>query len=356
MNKIINKALLYKEWINVKYVTVLTTLMLLYFKLFNGVMYELNMNQNLMKETGRLWTDRWFNNGIFKGEGYFLAMVFLIMILSIVLFTGEKTSETQGFIASMPFTRKQIIMNKWIIGVISILISFVITFIALSLFYGSNLNVIDTNLNPYSDIVKWFFIDVFQYIGIFTFIMFVQTVMGNSIVSAIVGGILLLVPWFLTITIQELIIRIGNYGYNDQIIITFDQIKKWINIYYYNLLEQEWYHVDGSEIGEMFRTFWYQNYELKIGIIILFTLTFLCLACIFYKKRKLEYNLRLIAFEKFEWIFICGVSICMGLFIGAILGFTSDNGVNMFLLWTIAGTILGYIVSKLVIKMFNYKG
>ena len=43
MSKIINKALFYKEWINVKWVTLLTIIILLYFKVY-GVISEYGFN------------------------------------------------------------------------------------------------------------------------------------------------------------------------------------------------------------------------------------------------------------------------------------------------------------------------
>jgi len=44
MNKIINKALFYKEWINVRWVTLFTAFVVLYFK-FYGVISALNQNK-----------------------------------------------------------------------------------------------------------------------------------------------------------------------------------------------------------------------------------------------------------------------------------------------------------------------
>ncbi|MFD3158812.1 ABC transporter permease subunit (plasmid) [Haloimpatiens sp. FM7330] len=349
MNKIINKSLFYKEWINVKYITILTTLILLYFKFF-GVISELNLNKMNIKENGEIWTNRWFNNGLFVRFSYFYVMVFIIILLAIVLFLGEKNSQTQGFIASMPFTRKEIIINKWIVGTFSIVISFGITYIALSLFYAANLNAIDTTLNPYSDIVKWFFIDVFQYVCIFTFIMFMQTIMGNSIVSSIVGGIILLVPYFIIGILNEIAYKTIEFQENNYICSIFAKLKAWLTIYQYNFPQQEWY--DNGK--DMFRTFYYTNYELKLVILFILTCLFLYLAYVFYKKRNLEYNLRLLAFKKLEPVFMCGFTVCAGLFIGAILGFGYSSNLNMFWLFTITGCIAGYFISKILVKTLSW--
>lgn len=355
MKKFINKALFYKEWINVRWITALTILILLYFKLF-GVISELNMNKMFMKEQGRVWTNRWFNNGLFINDKYYVVMIFVVMILAIILFIGEKTSETQGFTVSMPFTRKEIILNKWLVGVFSIIISFVVTFIALSLFYAANLYYIDTNLNPYLDIVKWLFMDMTFYCSIFTFIMFVQTVMGNSIVSSIVGAIILLVPIFVISIIREIVYQSTKVQYDDHIMIVFNKLEAWLNPYNYNSTQQQWYNIEHNNNKDMYRTFYYNNYELKLLILIVLTGLFLYLAYAFYKKRDLEYNLRLLAFNNLESVFIFGFSICVGLLLGATLGFGSSNdNLKLFWIWAIIGTIAGYFVSKILVKIFSQR-
>jgi ABC-type transport system involved in multi-copper enzyme maturation permease subunit len=350
MNKIINKGLFYKEWINVRWITLLTVVVLLYFKVY-GVISELDLNKTTMKQTGSVWTDRWFNNGLHMKTNYFIVMVFIVIILAMILFIGEKTSETQGFIASMPFTRKEIILNKWLVGVISILISFVVTYIFLSLFYAANINSLDTALNPYSDIVKWFFMDTFQYICIFTFMLLAQAVMGNSIVSSIVGGIILLVPFYITMIVLELITRITKYQF-----IAIDKFASWLNIYSYNGAEQVWTDTKLINGKDIYRTFYYNNYGVKLLIFFLLTCLFLYLAYVSYKKRNLEYNLRLIVFKNLELVFICGVAICLGLLAGAVFGFGySDQGLIAFSILAIIFTIIGYFISKLLLKIFSAK-
>ena len=159
MNKVINKALFYKEWINVRWVTVITIIVLLFYKLY-AVISLLNQNTMYMKYNSGMRINRWFNNGLYGGRrtessfnnviygvsNYYFVMIFVVIILAIILFTGEKTSETEGFIASMPFTRKEIVFNKWIVGVLSLLISFIVTYIFLSLFYVANINDLNTKI------------------------------------------------------------------------------------------------------------------------------------------------------------------------------------------------------------------
>ncbi|MGH4051888.1 MAG: hypothetical protein ACREVX_11170 [Clostridium sp.] len=117
-------------------------------------------------------------------------------------------------------------------------ISFAVTYGVLSLFYLINIGGIDTTLNSYSDIIKWFFMDMFQYICIFTFIMLIQSVMGNSIVSSIVGGIILLVPLFIIMISENLFYR--YYGFIEYISAVFDKFYRWLNIYSYNSPHQNY--------------------------------------------------------------------------------------------------------------------
>ncbi|MCB2293390.1 ABC transporter permease [Clostridium algoriphilum] len=347
MNKIINKALFYKEWINVRWVTLLTIIVLLYFKVY-GVISLLNQNKINIKQVGTIWTDRWFNNGLYYGGSYYFVMVCIVIILAIILFIGEKTSETQGFIASMPFTRKEIILNKWIVGVISLIISFIVTYIVLSLFYLANINTLNTTLNPYSDIVKWFFMDIFQYVFIFTFMMMAQAVMGNSIVAAIVGGIIIYVPSFILMVVQDLVVR--HYGFVEHIYKTFDKIAGWINIYSYNVTHQEWFNQEANSGKDMYQTFYYTNYKSKLLIFFILTCIFLYLAYLAYKKRNLEYNLRLIVFGNLRCVFIWGFAICLGLLGGSIFG---SEHLRVFGICTVIFIIIGYFISKLLLKVLS---
>ncbi|MPQ30699.1 hypothetical protein E4V42_04530 [Clostridium estertheticum] len=353
MSKILNKGLLYKEWINVRWVTLLTIITLLFFKVY-GIMTALN--QEKIHETRQGWVlpNRWFNNGIYRGDDhysiYLFIMVIVVIILAITLFIGEKTSENQGFIASMPFTRKEIIINKWLIGVLSLLISFLITYIFLSLFYFKNISSINTILNPYSDIVKWFFMDTVQYICIFTFMMLMQSVMGNSIVSGMIGGLILVIPTVILRLVQELVIR--YYQYNGYITIIIEKISYWINIYSYNVAKQKSFYPNPAENinQDYYKNFYYSNYISKLLVLFLLTCLFLFLANLAYKKRNIEYNLRLIAFKNLEPVFVGGVAICSGLLAGAIFG---NDRLRDFGIYFVIFTIIGYFISKLLLKVLS---
>jgi len=344
MNKIINKALFYKEWINVKWVTLLTIIVLLFYKVY-GVISQLNLNKIRIEQQGRFLPDTWFNNGLYVQNSYFFVMVFVVILLAIILFLGEKTSRTQGFVASMPFTRKEIILNKWLIGALSILISFVVTYIFLSLFYFANINGLDTTLNPYSDIIKWFFMDTLQYICIFTFMVLTQAVMGNSVVSGIVGGILLTVPLFITLQVGSLAIK---YHVIESASLFLIKVTDWLCIYSYNLTGS--INTEPTSSNQMYMILYYTNYKSKLLVLFLLTCLFLYLAYVSYKKRNLEYNLKLIVFKNLKLLFICGIALCSGI-IGSTV-FATEN-LNSFWIWFIISTIIGYFISKLLLKVLS---
>ncbi|MBU3184768.1 ABC transporter permease subunit [Clostridium estertheticum] len=351
MNRIINKALFYKEWINVKWITILTIVILLFYKAY-GVMTLLNQNKMYMKYNGVIRTDKWFNEGLYGGSSYYFVMVFVVIILAIILFVGEKTSETEGFIVSMPFTRKEIMLNKWLVGVVSLLISFIVTYILLSLLYFVNINNLDKTLNPYSDIVKWVFMDTFQYICIFTFIMLMQAVMGNSIVAGMIGGIILVVPTLISMVVRELVMI--YYRDSQSISIILDKICYWINIYSYNVAKQKSFYPNPAENinQDYYQNFYYSNYNLKLLVLLMLTCLFLFLAYVAYKKRNIEYNLRLIAFKNLEPVFIGGVAICSGILVIAIKGIGNQR-LSVFGIYFVIFTIIGYFISKLLLKVLS---
>ena len=344
MNKIVNKALFYKEWINVQWVTLLIIIILLLCK-FYGVITLFKYN------TGEL-NNRWFNNGLYEMDIYYFVMVLVVIALAIILFKGEKTSETQGFIASMPFTRKEIIFNKWFVGVVSIITSFVVIYIILSLIYIININNLNTTLNPYSDIIKWFFMDVLQYICIFTFMILIQVVMGNSIVAGIVGGIILWVPSFVVMVVQSVA---GIYLRSFQnMYILQDKIVGWINIYSYNIPYAAWVSPSVNNSRGAYRLIHYVNYKSKLLVLFILICLFLHLSYVAYKKRDLEYNLSLIVFDNLKPIFTWGFAFCLGILIGYIF---LDNGGVMGLrelgIIILIFTIIGYFIARLLVKMLS---
>ena len=343
MNKIINKALFYKEWINVKWATLLTIIILLYFKIY-GVMSGLNQIKISIKYKSNILNNRWFHDGLFGSQSYFIVMIFIVIILAIILFIGEKTSETGGFIVSMPFTRKEIILNKWLVGVLSILVSFVVTYITLSLIYVANIKIINTTLNPYSDIAKMVFIDGFQYICIFTFMMLIQTIMGNAIVSGIVGGMLLIVPYFIANVLQTVFERLQTqtqYTFS-----FFYRICNWVTTYTYILTHPDWVKVETNTIIQN------NTYRLEVLIFFILTCLFLYLTYVSYKKRNLEYNLRLIVFKNLEVVFRGGVAVCLGLLAGFVF---SRGSLSSFGIYFVAFTIIGYFISKLLLKVLSLR-
>ena len=117
-----------------------------------------------------------------------------------------------------------------------------------------------------------------------------------------------------------------------------------------------WINTEQNSIKEMYRTFYYNNYGVKLLIFFILTCLFLYLAYVSYKKRNLEYNLRLIVFRTLEPFFIWGVAVCLGLLAGAILGL-GHSGQNLiaFSILAIIFTIIGYFISKLLLKIFSAK-
>lgn len=342
MSRIINKALFYKEWINVKWVTMVTIITLLFYKGY-GVITLLNQNNEMIRRLGKIPSNRWFNNGLHMQDDYFFIMILIVIILSIVLFIVDKSSGNQGFIAAMPFTRKEIILNKWMAGVISLLISFVVTYVFLSLFYVLNISGMYRALNPYSDIVRWVLMNMAQSICIFTFMVLAQTVMGNSVVSGIVAGIMLIVPYFITWSIQNVLLR--YFGFVQSIRIRLDSIRYWLNVYQYNLA-----YTSNVNINDNYNPYYYTNYKLKLLVLFILTCLFLYLAYISFKKKDLEYNLKLFVFKNLEPVFMCVFAICTGFLVGLIFG---EYSLMAFWVYVITFIIVGYFVAKQLVKVLS---
>lgn len=312
----LNKALLYKDWKTTKWVAMLMSFSILFTKLFN-LMNNLHFQKLYIKSYGKAYPVAWFNYTLLNGEFYFVAMATLVALLSLVLFLNEK-GNSYGFLFSMPFTKKDIVKNKWFLGTSIILGSFLINALLIALFYLANLKFIDIYLNPFSDILKWFFINSTVYILIFTVFIFFQTIMGNVILSSIIAALAFWVPIFLLVIVSDLTRIFLKLSYDAKLPIPTDHIANYLCIFTYNtpsspsnVLTQD----------NPLNNYVYEGFSLKLLISWILIILFLGLSLYCFSNRKLEYNNKIVCNSKLEIAFKWCVSICTGLMIGAFVGF-----------------------------------
>jgi ABC-type transport system involved in multi-copper enzyme maturation permease subunit len=287
----------------------------------------------------------WFNEALMENNIQ-LVVVFTIIVLVIILFQSERKNETYSLIASMPFKREEIIKTKWVVGSLSVFISFFITFIMLSVFYFLNTEFIK---NSYNIVLKWTLINILTYIAIFTILLFGQTFIGQNIVGGIVSSISLIVPFGAISMIEEIVAINMNLNGNHKFIIGIDKFAKYLNIYGIN--SAEYVLVDKGASYYV-----YNNYFIKLGVLVILITIFYNLAVYTYKKNKFENNGNIIMFSFFEPVFKWGITICSGLFLAfitmnIIYGFEQNKIIiDIFL---VIGCVIGYFISDKMVLIFS---
>ncbi|WP_341458681.1 ABC-2 transporter permease [Clostridium tetanomorphum] len=357
--------MIYKEWRNAKWISLLILLDLIIFKIINVTSSLNNLKsykQSILERAAEhsnysimnynLYKKYWFNNSLNEFEPWIFGVIILTIVLAIILFQSERNGSTYSLIASMPFKRSEVIKTKWLTGMLAITLPFIITFVVISVFYFINLKWMIEQ--PFSLILNWLFINIFTCIAIFSFIFFIETIMGQNISAAIVGSLILTAPSGCLSIINEFIIT------HIQNPLTYSLIIKEINTISQNILlytsSKPTFKFDELVIGDNHiqqHYYIYYNYGLKI-VVLLFLIGITYLLSIYcYNKNQFEMNGYLVLFKPFEYILKFGVAICLGLLCSAVLGVGySDGSLLAMYSFLLIGSILGYLVTNKAINYF----
>lgn len=357
MKSLFKDPLFYKDWKSSKWICLLMTLILFWTKP-NSVFNSLNSLKHTMLIDKNFVLDKmWFNQFLLGwNSGKDIPILAIIALLCILLFKGEKQDSTCDLLHSMPFTRKDIILSKIKVGILTITIPFLINFIIITFFYFNNKPYIGS---LYSDIPKFYSINLLFSLFFFMFLVFMQSIVGQYFAASIIGPIALFVPYIAATYVGDLIRLSQNLQYETPRMMGVDIFVR--NMHIYGIvdtksLERFENRPDGEQIRNTYK-FIYENFDIKIMILIVLIVVFYILVVIIYKKVKLERVNKLIIFKPVETMFKWGVAICVGMIFSQIFGYPNAPGevANMPLIYTtlVIGTVIGYFISKLALKFFN---
>ncbi|MBD5638814.1 ABC transporter permease subunit [Clostridium botulinum] len=354
MRSLFRGPLFYKEWKNSKWICLLMTLILFWDKP-NSVFGDLSRQKYEMLIDKNFVLDKmWFNQSLLGwNSGKNILILGVITLLCILLFKGEKQDSTCDLLHSMPFTRKDIIVSKIKVGILTITIPFLINFIIMTFFYFNNKYYIESS---YLDIPKFYSINLLFCLFFFIFLVFMQSIVGQYFAAAIIAPITLFVPFVLVTYIVDLIRLSKGLRYESSILMTLSEFTRNLNIYDVvntKALERVEKGVDEEQVRNIYK-FIYENFDIKIMILIILIVVFAILSIIIYNRVKLERINQLIIFKPVETVFKLGVGLCVGMIFSQIFGYPKgpEEIANMPLIYItlLIGTIIGYFISKLVVK------
>ncbi len=128
----------------------------------------------------------------------------------------------------MPFTRKDIMVSKIKVGILTIVIPFLINFIILTFFYFNNKSHIGSS---YVDIPKFYFINLLFSLFLFMFLVFMQSIVGQYFAAAVIAPITLFVPNMFASYIVDLIRLSKGLRDDSARLMSLDQFVRNSNIY-----------------------------------------------------------------------------------------------------------------------------
>ena len=365
----INHPLVKKEWQFLKW------MMLLYGCVF--AFFAILLNQSMVeRKTYHLVQQH--QEGIFMSQVYELSTVMVptlligLMVMVGVLFIHDRNSHIGKFINSLPYTRKQYYRIKYLMGIITFTVPLVVFGGVLYLIRASHLGWMSRVYlySPYGELLKaqdsagivlvWLLFLWIIMLFIYSFLMMVQTLMGQNIVASVVGGIVLLVPLFLGYVIPG---NLSLLGIRDRMY--RGEIIKWTQLFLLGRPEQKLIgrvstldHYDFMTISS--KGYWiysYQHIPLYIAILVGGIIITALLGFYFIQHNDVEKNGEIALYPWVGKLLVVGVTACsLLLFPILIVLFTRIESPVLTLVAMVIGGISGYFISSTSIEMTRKHG
>ncbi|WP_164931494.1 ABC transporter permease [Longirhabdus pacifica] len=279
----------------------------------------------------------------------------MIILLAGVMIGAERGNKTNDFTFTLPFSRKQIFLSKWMMGSAVIVASYIVNFIlAQCIIYFSE----------FGQHMIWklsFFYLIYPLVGllaIYTFSLFWGTVTGGVIYQIAVSIIFLIFPLGIIMLLSSFLdANTVSYYYWDEwaFLRGLDSVLNHTFLFKYNIaLENLLYDFNNRwfdmPIQDM--KIYYTHLLIPLGYIA----TSLFLGVMLYEKGNIEHNGKFILFDKLQPVFQVGMVVCFALLGGMLLReFTpynlSESEIYFYYAGFIGTGLLFYFISRKLLNM-----
>lgn len=341
-----SKALFYKDFKTCLWVMAGLTVLLVIHPL-TSIISELNRIKGikeilLINEIAPAdWGD-WFGHVLVaEGSRWLLILLFVVLGLVQCQFHDLRREAIGDWLAGMPFTRRQLIFTQWVMGVLAIAVPFLVIFVLLSVFYLVQREWITTS---YWLIPQWALLHGLFFACFYSFLFFVQSVMGHHVAAGIVGTICTMVPWYLCVTVPVVLEKL--FGLSS--LSSIQDIGELLFWPHWLEGRSEYLPPDWTNFRYIYTHYW-----LKVLIMGAILIGFYWLAERAYARNPLEKNGQLLMFGFLEPVLIWGFALCFGLLISLMtgLGFNGDSAT--LVLGLAAGMAAGYWMAKKVVSYYQ---
>ncbi|URZ18434.1 hypothetical protein [Clostridium felsineum] len=292
------KNLLKKEWIYGKWIVLMVTVLLIVssIQIFGSYLGDIKSREQFDMFLG---SDMYIQN-YWYGKTSIIVMAIVIFVVFLVMMSDYLNGGYE-VLSSMPYTRKQIIISKWIMAEISIIVPLIINYCVIIVMYFINYNIVNA-FNILGTLFQWMILSLCVYIFTTTFVMFIQSLHGNNIVGAITNAFILVC------------LQIGG-----------GLLESFFQVYGLKI-----YIRDGIYMLPFFNdmSIDYSVY-LKIFVLIAFSIVFLCLMTLSFRKIPLEKRYNFIFYKSFRYLLRVCLVIMSTMFVVCLI--FDKGGVNPLL-------------------------
>ena len=145
----------------------------------------------------------------FRGDFYFnVTMVMAVVLLGSLLVGEERKRNTYNLLLAMPFSRRQVLFNKYVVGVVSVVGVFLVNGLFLAAIVASSAEL--GGFFSFQAIFRWMFLQMVVMVAILSFTFVFASLTGTTAASMVLTAIFLVFPaGFVDLVALNLGLRIG---------------------------------------------------------------------------------------------------------------------------------------------------
>ncbi|GAA0449873.1 ABC-2 transporter permease [Alkalibacillus silvisoli] len=274
-----------------------------------------------------LWEQRQVHeiNSIFEPGFFGMVAILIIILLAGYLIGLERNTKRHDFSLALPFSRREMFMTKYIMGLLVILIGYNVSYwLAYFAIYQSEFSSLLTEVNH----TNTYWMPLVAYFVIYSFAMLIGTISGEIKSQIALTFIFLIFP-------QGIFILVGQFldvhGVNLEL-----NIAEWVfqDLFWLNYLNQIFFD------------------QLIIWIPIVAGIIFTVIGLIIYEKSPSEYSGEFLMFRSLHPVFAFGIPFCSallgGLFLSSMLSYNSPDSLSLILYWIgfLVALFFSWIITK----------
>ncbi|MEW6080913.1 MAG: ABC transporter permease [Bacillota bacterium] len=260
----------------------------------------------------------------FMGDFYFnVTMVMAVVLLGSILVGEERRRNTYSLLLAMPFSRRQVMLSKYVLGVASIFGVYLINGLFLAAIVASSAEL--GGIVSFQAIFRWMLLQVVVMVAILSFTFVFASLTGTTAASAVLTAIFLVFPaGFVEMVAINLSHRIGYEAYS--VLAPVREFSLVISLFQYssdmNMALEAWPWLVAASV-----------------LMLLLTLRV-------FEANPMEKNGEVLVIEAVKPLFRIGVPLCFTLFFG---GF-GHNALEIATAYVV-GAIVGGLITHYTIGL-----